>query len=632
MPAFQRLCEYYDITENVNLILNMHDVDILEYMNYLIHNETNNCFKKKYDNKTQFHIMNSLNNSYEIFDHKIEKTQVTNEIKFSKINNNSNVVTFSKTFASAINGSTNFNNYKVYEKSDYYKLLKISIICESPQTNASIIGLTSFQKIPFESFVANDNAFNSQFNVGQLLPLHKSMIFHNQYIAIEGNILGSNIDIFIYSILTLTMPIIISTNGLEVNEVLSDLVAHGFDLNGIIIFNDNSQFIQFINNVKWNDYTNHLNLLVHNKNALNAFISKEITRVKNAINDGFTLIQPSCGFKNAIDLFYNNDPNDFNFIVKTLTDIILKNDVPRRDLTHSIKVIQFVYKIKNKKKSNKSTLHFQEACDDHDTNLHHDIFTFADVKLKPTTIVNETICCFCPCLEPADEMLSGCITCNCDIKMTHLINSDLNLMSPGWMMSWFSNVNINYLNFKNNKNFSVSYLFSLRGLSKMTEHMQLDKFTYSVRQYVIDNLHEIHAPKFIRMTTWNKDLPKKYPHVQLLTDSKECLYYSMFNISLENSKQTNYFSEKIIDCFLTFTIPLYMGCLNIGEYYDTRGIIFASNAHDLINKCNSLSPELYVSLHEHCINNHFLVKFWTKNYRHQHLIKGYVEFMESYYN
>jgi hypothetical protein len=157
--------------------------------------------------------MNSLNNSYEIFDHKIEKTQVTNEIKFSKINNNSNVVTFSKTFASAINGSTNFNNYKVYEKSDYYKLLKISIICESPQTNASIIGLTSFQKIPFESFVANDNAFNSQFNVGQLLPLHKSMIFHNQYIAIEGNILGSNIDIFIYSILTLTMPIIISTNG-----------------------------------------------------------------------------------------------------------------------------------------------------------------------------------------------------------------------------------------------------------------------------------------------------------------------------------------------------------------------------------------------------------------------------------
>ena len=122
--------------------------------------------------------------------------------------------------------------------------------------------------------------------------------------------------------------------------------------------------------------------------------------------------------------------------------------VPRRDLTHSIKVIRFVYKIKNKKNTNKSTLHFQESCDDHDTKLHHDIFTFADVsKLKPTTNVNATICCFCPCLEPADEMLSGVITCDCDIKMTHLVNSDLNLMSPGWMTSWFSNANIDYLNF-----------------------------------------------------------------------------------------------------------------------------------------------------------------------------------------
>jgi hypothetical protein len=574
--------------------------------------------------------MHSLNNSYEIFDYKIEKTEVQNEIKFSKIINNSNVVAFSKTVASAINGSTNFNNYKVYAKSDYYKLLKISIICESPDTNASIIGLTSFQKIPFESFVVNDNTFNSQFNVGQLLPFHKSMIFHNQYIAIEGNILRSNMDIFIYSILTLTIPIIISPNGLEINDVLSDLVEHGFDLNGIVIFNDNYQFIQFINNVKWNDYTNHLHVLVNNKNALNAFISKDITRVKNSINDGYTFIQPSRGFKNAIDLFYNNDPTDFNFIVKTLADIKLKNDVRRYDLNHLIEVIRFAYKIKNKKNANKSTLHFQESCDYPATNLYHDIFTFADAKLKPTTDVNTTICCFCPCLEPAHEMLSGVVNCKCDIKMTHLVNTDLNLMSPGWMTSWFSNNN--YSNFKDNKMFSVSYLFSLRGISEATENMKNDNFTYSVRQYIIDNLHEIHAPKVIHMTNWNKDLPKKYPHVPLLPDSKECLYYSMFNISLENAKQVNYFSEKIIDCFLTFTIPLYIGCPNIGEYFDTRGIIFASNAHDLISKCNSLTPGLYHSLHEPCMNNHFLVKFWTNYYRHQHLIKGYIEFIESYYD
>jgi hypothetical protein len=45
-----------------------------------------------------------------------------------------------------------------------------------------------------------------------------------------------------------------------------------------------------------------------------------------------------------------------------------------------------------------------------------------------------------------------------------------------------------------------------------------------------------------------------------------------------------------------------------------------------------LTPELYASLHEYCTNNHFLVKFWTKNYKHTDLIKGYIQFMESYYD
>ena len=197
------------------------------------------------------------------------------------------------------------------------------------------------------------------------------------------------------------------------------------------------------------------------------------------------------------------------------------------------------------------------------------------------------------------------------------------------MMSWFSDKN--YSIFKNNKRFNVSYLFSLRGISSLTEQMRNEQFTYYVRQHIIDNMHELNVPTQFYMTTWNKDLHKKYPHVPLLPDSKQCLYYSMFNISLENSKQNNYFSEKIIDCFLTFTIPLYIGCPNIGEYYDTRGIIFASDAIDLINKCNSLTPGLYASLHEQCENNHLLVQFWTNQYNHTNLMQNYITFMESCY-
>jgi len=40
-----------------------------------------------------------------------------------------------------------------------------------------------------------------------------------------------------------------------------------------------------------------------------------------------------------------------------------------------------------------------------------------------------------------------------------------------------------------------------------------------------------------------------------------------YSIAMENSQQLNYFSEKIIDCFLSWTMPIYWGCPNISEYF-----------------------------------------------------------------
>jgi hypothetical protein len=46
-----------------------------------------------------------------------------------------------------------------------------------------------------------------------------------------------------------------------------------------------------------------------------------------------------------------------------------------------------------------------------------------------------------------------------------------------------------------------------------------------------------------------------------------------FHICIENSRQLNYFTEKLIDCLITKTIPIYYGCPNIAEYFDTTGWI-----------------------------------------------------------
>jgi hypothetical protein len=50
-----------------------------------------------------------------------------------------------------------------------------------------------------------------------------------------------------------------------------------------------------------------------------------------------------------------------------------------------------------------------------------------------------------------------------------------------------------------------------------------------------------------------------------------------FAIVMENSVQDDYFTEKLIDCFLSGTIPIYWGTKNVSKYFDSDGIIFLPN-------------------------------------------------------
>ena len=72
-----------------------------------------------------------------------------------------------------------------------------------------------------------------------------------------------------------------------------------------------------------------------------------------------------------------------------------------------------------------------------------------------------------------------------------------------------------------------------------------------------------------------------------------------FSIAIENlSTEVDdyYFSEKIIDCFVTGTIPIYYGCPNIGKFFDTRGILIFKTQEELNNIIDSLSMDLYKSM------------------------------------
>ena len=56
-----------------------------------------------------------------------------------------------------------------------------------------------------------------------------------------------------------------------------------------------------------------------------------------------------------------------------------------------------------------------------------------------------------------------------------------------------------------------------------------------------------------------------------------------YQIVIENASIPGYFTEKIIDCFVTGTIPIYYGDPKISEIFNINGIITFSNIEELKN-------------------------------------------------
>ena len=80
---------------------------------------------------------------------------------------------------------------------------------------------------------------------------------------------------------------------------------------------------------------------------------------------------------------------------------------------------------------------------------------------------------------------------------------------------------------------------------------------------------------------------------QFIEDEKEPIFDSMFSIIIENQRHPNYLTEKLIDCVLSKSVPLYFGCPNIGDYFDTEGMIIIRDLEHLIEVVQNLTPEDY---------------------------------------
>lgn len=94
----------------------------------------------------------------------------------------------------------------------------------------------------------------------------------------------------------------------------------------------------------------------------------------------------------------------------------------------------------------------------------------------------------------------------------------------------------------------------------------------------------------------------------------------MFSVAIENDQYGGYFTEKIIDCFATGTVPIYLGDPKIDRYFNPDGIITLDETFDI----KSLTADLYYSKIDAIKENFEISKqfFSMQNYIYNNYLKG----------
>ncbi len=134
---------------------------------------------------------------------------------------------------------------------------------------------------------------------------------------------------------------------------------------------------------------------------------------------------------------------------------------------------------------------------------------------------------------------------------------------------WIQDLNVNV----NQKMYAVSFLISRK---KLTSGHQL---RHEIFKRLPQNVGTLAITKYIT--------PPR------ISDKGTTLKPFQYSIIIENGIVNNYFTEKLIDCFVTKTIPIYYGCPNLGSYFNLDGVFLFKTLNDLENVLLSIEENTY---------------------------------------
>jgi len=116
-----------------------------------------------------------------------------------------------------------------------------------------------------------------------------------------------------------------------------------------------------------------------------------------------------------------------------------------------------------------------------------------------------------------------------------------------------------------------------------------------------------------------KGTPTRYgweTKVQVLADYR-------FTIVIEACNEENNFGEPILDAFSQGTVPIQWGCSNVGDFFDTSGIIKFETVDELLGIVGELTPKLWGEMLPGIAHNLKLVEDYeiTDDWIYDHVLR-----------
>lgn len=113
--------------------------------------------------------------------------------------------------------------------------------------------------------------------------------------------------------------------------------------------------------------------------------------------------------------------------------------------------------------------------------------------------------------------------------------------------------------------------------------------------------------------------------------AKDYLEHYKFSIIIENDIDDLWFTEKLLNCFSTKTVPIYLGARKIGDIFNTDGIIQVSSHLDIPDVIYGLKNSDYKKRLE-AINENFIAVNAYKTPWKERFFRNYEKLMEDTLN